>query len=51
MNIIVSMEDVVGVIRSFCEINDDDTNALLLAVGGQLLDISSDEMAELVCAD
>ena len=50
MNTIVFPEDVVNVIQSFCLNNRGDgaTTDLLLAVGAELLDISSDKMLEMI---
>lgn len=46
MNTVIFPEDVDNVIRSFVNINNGDeaTEALILAIGAELLDISSDTM-------
>ena len=48
MNNLLFPEDVDNVIQSFCMCNDgdEDTINLILAIGGELLDISPDEMHE-----
>lgn len=50
MNYVISKEDVVNVIRSFCLCSegDDATVSLLLSVGGELLNVSPDRMQELI---
>ena len=50
MNTMIFPEDVDNVIQSFLMVNEGDeaTEALILAIGAELLDISSDEMAERV---
>ena len=46
MNTIIFPEDVDNVIQSFMMVNNGDeaTEALILAIGAELLDISTDEM-------
>ena len=48
MNTIIFPEDVDNVIQSFMLVNNGDeaTEALILAIGAELLDISSDTMVE-----
>lgn len=48
MNTIIFPEDVDNVIQSFMLANDGDeaTEALILAIGAELLDISADTMYE-----
>lgn len=48
MNMMLFPEDVDNVIQSFCMVNEGDeaTIDLILAIGAELLDISSDEMYE-----
>lgn len=48
MNEIITKEDVIAVIKSFIDVNDGDeaTAAIILGIGGELLDISSDKMLE-----
>jgi len=48
MNAILFPEDVDNVIQSLCMKNEGDevTTDLILAIGAELLDISSDEMYE-----
>lgn len=50
MNKLIEPEDVIAVIKSFMDINagDEATEDLLLAVGAELLDVSSDTMNEMV---
>lgn len=50
MNSILVPEDVVNTIKSFVAWNegDGDTISLLLSVGAELLDISSDTMYEMI---
>lgn len=51
MNTLIFPEDVDNVIQSFMLVNrgDEATESLILAIGAELLDISSDTMAERVC--
>ena len=48
MNTVIFPEDVDNVIRSFIDVNkgDEATEALILAIGAELLDVSSDTMLE-----
>ena len=48
MNAIIFPEDVDNVIQSFmmCNEGDETTENLILAIGAEMLDISSDEMYE-----
>lgn len=48
MNAMLFPEDVDNVVQSFCMANEGDeaTIDLVLAIGGELLDISPDEMYE-----
>ena len=48
MNTMIFPEDVDNVIQSFMLVNNGDeaTEALILAIGAELLDISSDTMLE-----
>lgn len=48
MNMVMFPEDVDIVIKSFIDVNkgDEATEALILAIGAELLDISVDTMAE-----
>lgn len=50
MNTIIFPEDVANVIQSFylCNEGDDATVDLILAIGAELLDISSDTMLEMI---
>ena len=50
MNTIIYPEDVVAVIQSFlaCNAGDEATEEILLAVGAELLDVSTDTMNEMV---
>lgn len=50
MNRMLFPEDVTNVIQSFycCNNGDEDTVNLILAIGAELLDISSDKMLEMV---
>ena len=50
MNMVMFQEDVDNVIQSFMMANkgDEATEALILAIGAELLDISSDAMYERV---
>lgn len=50
MNTMLFPEDIANVIQSFCLCNDGDEAAinLILAVGSELLDISTDMMLEMV---
>lgn len=50
MNTMLFPEDVTNVIQSFyhCNNGDDAAVDLILAIGAELLDISSDEMLEMV---
>ena len=50
MNQFLLPEDVTSVIRSFCMINDGDdaTQALILSIGAELLDVSQDTMLDMV---
>lgn len=50
MNEIIQKEDVIAVIKSFLETNDGDesTTAIILGIGGELLDVSSDKMLEIL---
>lgn len=51
MNTVFFPEDVDNVIQSFILTNNGDeaTEDLILAIGAELLDISSDAMAERIC--
>ena len=51
MNKVILPEDVDNVIQSFILVNNGDeaTESLILAIGAELLDISSDTMAERIC--
>ena len=51
MNTMLFPEDVVNVCQSFLIVNrgDESTEALILAIGAELLDVSEDTMMEL-CA-
>lgn len=46
MNTMLFPEDIDNVVQSFCAVNegDESTIDLILAIGAELLDISSDEM-------
>ena len=49
-----SKEDVISIIRSYCLANDGDeaTTDLLLAVGAEILGVSTEEMQKIVkCTD
>jgi len=50
MNTVLFPEDVVNAIQSFILVNEGDeaTVSLLLAIGAELLDISSEELAEMI---
>lgn len=50
MNTIILPGDVVNVVRSFLSINDGDesTERLILSIGCELLDISEDEIIEML---
>ena len=50
MNEIITKEDVIAVIKSFIDVNDGDeaTVAVILSIGSELLDVSSDKMLELL---
>lgn len=50
MNKVLFYEDITNVIRSFylCNNGDDATTNLVLAIGAELLDISSDKMLGMV---
>ncbi len=50
MNEIIAKEDVIAVIKSFIDVNDGDeaTEAVILSIGGELLDVSSDKMLALI---
>lgn len=50
MNKLIEPDDVIAVIKSFLDINtgDEATEDLLLAVGAELLDVSSDTMNEII---
>jgi len=52
MNTIIFPEDVDNVIKSFfmCNEGDEATTDLILAIGAEFLDISSDEMYERIKA-
>lgn len=50
MNTIIEKEDIIAVIKSFMDINagDEASEELILAIGAELLDVSSDTMNEMV---
>ena len=50
MNTIIFPDDVMGVIKSFfdCNAGDEATECLILAIGAELLDISTDTMLEYI---
>ena len=50
MNTVLFPEDVANAIQSFVLVNegDEETVSLLLAIGAELLDISPEEMAEMI---
>ena len=50
MNTMLFPEDVANVVQSFslCNKDDEATTDLLLAVGAELLDISTDKMLEMI---
>lgn len=50
MNEIITKEDVIAVIKSFIDVNDGDeaTEAVIFSIGGELLDVSSDKVLELI---
>ena len=50
MNTVLSPEDVANVIQSFVLVNKDDEDIvkLILSIGAELLDISVEEMADMI---
>ncbi len=50
MNEVCFPNDVVDVIRSFIQVNEGDeaTIALIISIGAELLDVSSDTMVEMI---
>lgn len=50
MNTVVHADDVISVIKEFvnCNAGDDATVNILLAVGSELLNVSTDKMLELL---
>lgn len=46
----IEKEDIIAVIKSFMDINagDEASEELILAIGAELLDVSSDTMNEMV---
>lgn len=53
MNMTIFPEDVTNVVQSFCMSNagDEATQALILSIGAELLDISQDKMLEMIGRD
>lgn len=53
MNMTIFPEDVTNVVQSFCMANagDEATQALVLSIGAELLDISQDKMLEMIGRD
>lgn len=50
MNAMIFPEDIANVVQSFCMANDGDeaTQALIISIGAELLDISQDKMLEMI---
>lgn len=50
MNTVIFPEDVANAVQSaYLQTEDEDARNLLVSVGAELLDISPDEMFEMIC--
>lgn len=53
MNKVITPDDVIGTVKSFvdCNSSDDSTINIVLAIGAELLDVSSDTILEIINDD